>query len=267
MPTRPVIRFASSGASAQEMKGREVSPREHTDSPRGVAIIIPGPSGRHPAGAGQVRGAYSIESNGQSRSTHARTASWSTTSSAAQSARTQDWMRGAALGAAARLTAAGRVDVHAADDVPVAGAEHGVGEPAAFGKVLLVALQVAEIVTQGHLARPAAIGEPRCRPDVVNAGCPGGVISLVVLGSERGQSEVPGYQPVGCGEVFRNEQLIAHPGILTRLRRQEACPCLYMTDLLPGILEDTSEPGNVFDATTGLDGIPPDATTFPSAGH
>jgi hypothetical protein len=43
------------------------------------------------AGAGQVRGAYSIESNGQSRSTHARTASWSTGSSAAQSARTQDW--------------------------------------------------------------------------------------------------------------------------------------------------------------------------------
>ena len=42
-------------------------------------------------GAGQVRGAYSIESKGQSRSTHARTASWRTGSSAAQSARTQDW--------------------------------------------------------------------------------------------------------------------------------------------------------------------------------
>ena len=40
---------------------------------------------------GQVRGAYSIESKGQSRSTHARTASWRTGSSAAQSARTQDW--------------------------------------------------------------------------------------------------------------------------------------------------------------------------------
>ena len=43
------------------------------------------------AGAGQVRGAYSIESNGQSRSSHARTALWRTGSSAAQSARTQDW--------------------------------------------------------------------------------------------------------------------------------------------------------------------------------
>jgi Fic family protein len=39
----------------------------------------------------QVRGAYSIESNGQSRSSHARTASCRTGSSAAQSARTQDW--------------------------------------------------------------------------------------------------------------------------------------------------------------------------------
>src|ERR1700680_1473781 len=85
--------------------------------------------------------------------------------------------------AAARL----RVDVHAADDVPGAGAEHGVGEPAAPGEVLRVPLQVAEIVIQGHLARPAAIREPRRPPDVVNAGRPGGVIGLVVLWPERGQ--------------------------------------------------------------------------------
>ena len=39
------------------------------------------------------------------------------------------------LGAAAVLMAAGRVDVHAADDVPGAGAEDGVGEPAALGEV------------------------------------------------------------------------------------------------------------------------------------
>ena len=100
-----------------------------------------------------------------------------------------------ALGAAARLMAAGRVDVHAADDVPGAGAEHGVGEPAALGEVLCVPLQVAETVTQGHLARPAAIREPRHRPDVVNAGRPGGVIGLVVLRPERGQPEFPGYEP------------------------------------------------------------------------
>jgi len=41
-------------------------------------------------GAVQVRGAYSIESNGQWRSSHARTASWRTGSSSGRSARTQD---------------------------------------------------------------------------------------------------------------------------------------------------------------------------------
>ena len=57
---------------------------------------------------------------------------------------------------AARLLAAGRVDVHAADDVAGAGAEHGVGEPAAPGEVPGEPLQVAEVVIQGHLA-----GQPR----------------------------------------------------------------------------------------------------------
>jgi hypothetical protein len=55
---------------------------------------------------------------------------------------------------------------------------------------------------------------------VINAGRPGGVIGLVVLWPERGQPEFPGDEPVGCREIFRNEQLIAHPAILTRLRRQ-----------------------------------------------
>src|SRR5580693_1977899 len=121
---------------------------------------------------------------------------------------------------AARLMAAGRVDVHAADNVPGAGAKHRVGEPAALSEVLCVPLQVAEIVAQRHLVRPAAVREPRRRPDVVHAGRPGGVIGLVVLRPERGQPEFPGYEPVGYREVVRNEQLIAHPAILTRLRRQ-----------------------------------------------
>jgi ribosomal protein S18 acetylase RimI-like enzyme len=120
------------------------------------------------------------------------------------------------LGAVARLMAAGRVDVHAADDVPGAGAEHGIGEPAALGEVLCVPFQVAEIVVQGHLARPAAIREPRRRPDVVNAGRPGGVIGLVVLRPERSQPEFPRSEPVGYREVFWNEQLITHPAIVTR---------------------------------------------------
>src|SRR5580693_5835853 len=82
---------------------------------------------------------------------------------------------------AARLLAAGRVYVDAADDVAGAGAEHGVGEPAAPGEVPCVLLQVAEVVIQRHLVRPAAPAESRCRPNVTDTGRPGGVIGLVLL--------------------------------------------------------------------------------------
>ena len=57
---------------------------------------------------------------------------------------------------------------------------------------------------------------------MVNACHPGGVIGLVVLRPERGQPEFPGYEPAGYREVVRNEQLIAHPAIVTRRRRQAA---------------------------------------------
>src|SRR6185437_8289792 len=122
-----------------------------------------------------------------------------------------------ALGAAARPLAVGRVDVNAADDVAGVGAEHGVGEPAARGEVLCVLLQVALVVIQGHLVRPAAPAEARRRPDVVDAGRPGGVIGLVVLRPERGQPELRGYEPVRYREVFRDEQLLAHQAMITRL--------------------------------------------------
>src|SRR5258708_4801552 len=49
------------------------------------------------------------------------------------------------------VLAARRVDVHAADDFAGAGAEHGVGEPAALGEVLRVAFEVAQILRQAHL--------------------------------------------------------------------------------------------------------------------
>ncbi len=60
---------------------------------------------------------------------------------------------------AALALAAWRVDVHAADDVAGAAAEHGVGEPAAPGEVLSVALEVAQVLGQGHLVWPALPGE------------------------------------------------------------------------------------------------------------
>src|SRR5712691_3817826 len=178
---------------------------------RSWIVVTPRPGG----GAVQARGAYSTESNGQSRSSHARTASWRTGSSAVRSARTQDLTAACLPPGAARLLAAGRVDVHAADDVAGVGAEHGVGEPAAPGEVPCVPFQVAEVVIQGHLARPAAPAETRCRPDVADAGRPGGVIGLVVLRAERGQPEFLGRQPVRDREAFRDEQFIAHPAMVT----------------------------------------------------
>src|SRR5262249_1221420 len=111
--------------------------------------------------------------------------------------------------------AAGRVDVNTADDVAGGDAEHGVGEPAALGEIPGVPLQVAQIVSEGHLVWPAALAEPRRRADVINAGRPGSVIGLVVLRAERGQPEVPRYEPLRYHKAFRNEQPIAHPAILT----------------------------------------------------
>jgi hypothetical protein len=43
-----------------------------------------------------------------------------------------------------------------------------------------------------------------------------------MLRPERGQPEFPGCEPIGYREVFRNEQLIVNPAILTRLRRDSA---------------------------------------------
>jgi len=105
--------------------------------------------------------------------------------------------------------AAGRVDIDAAEDVAGADAdadaEHGVGEPAALSEVSGVPLQVAEIVSEGHLAWPVALAEPRRRADVIDAGRPGSVVGLVVLRTERGQPEVPRYELIRYREVFRNE--------------------------------------------------------------
>jgi hypothetical protein len=113
------------------------------------------------------------------------------------------------------LLAAERVNVHAADDVAGPRAKHGVGEPAAPGEVPCVPLQVAEVVIQGHLVRPAAPGESRCRPDVVDAGRPGGVIGLVVLRAERHQLTFPDCEPARHREAFRDKRFIAHPAMVT----------------------------------------------------
>src|SRR5258708_7363668 len=92
---------------------------------------------------------------------------------------------GAALAFAAR-----RVDVHAADDFAGAGAEHGVGEPAALGEVLRVAFEVAQIFRQAHLVRPARTGESRRRLDVANTGRPCRIVCSVVLRPQPFQPEL-----------------------------------------------------------------------------
>src|ERR1700733_8048742 len=115
---------------------------------------------------------------------------------------------------AALAFAARRVDVHAADDVAGAGAEHGVGEPAALGEVLRVAFEVVQIFRQAHLVRPARRGESRRCPDVADAGRPCRIVRGVVLGPERFQPEFPGCEHFRYREIRRNEELITHQAML-----------------------------------------------------
>jgi threonine dehydrogenase-like Zn-dependent dehydrogenase len=69
---------------------------------------------------------------------------------------------------------------------------------------------------------------------------PGGVISRV---------GVPQYEdaPIGFGGLFRHN---------LRLAGGPAPVRAYIEELMPDILDGTIEPGKVFDATTGLDGVP-----------
>ncbi|MFC9493787.1 hypothetical protein [Streptomyces sp. NPDC056982] len=69
---------------------------------------------------------------------------------------------------------------------------------------------------------------------------------------------VPQYEeaPIGFGSLFRPNLRVA--GGAARVRA-------YIEELMPDILNGTIEPGKVFDATTNLDGVPPDTRTWPTA--
>ncbi|MDT0610397.1 zinc-binding dehydrogenase [Streptomyces lancefieldiae] len=69
---------------------------------------------------------------------------------------------------------------------------------------------------------------------------PGGVISRV---------GVPQYEeaPIGFGSLFRHNIRLAGGPAPTRA---------YIEELMPAILDGSIDPGRVFDATTGLDGVP-----------
>src|SRR5258708_793271 len=127
---------------------------------------------------------------------------------------------GAALAVTAR-----RVGVHAADDFAGAGAEHGVGEPAALGEVLRVAFEIAQIFRQAHLVWPARPGESRCRLDVADAGRLCRIVRGVVLRPERFQPEYLSREPTRDREIYRNEELITHQAMLAgRLSHHPAQP-------------------------------------------
>ncbi|WP_426512854.1 alcohol dehydrogenase catalytic domain-containing protein [Dactylosporangium sp. McL0621] len=85
-----------------------------------------------------------------------------------------------------------------------------------------------------------AVGTMPAYEQAVGVVRPGGVISRV---------GVPQYveAPIGFGSLFRHN---------VRLAGGPAPVRAYIERLMPAILDGTIEPGKVFDATTGLDGVP-----------
>ncbi|WP_225631417.1 zinc-binding dehydrogenase [Streptomyces solaniscabiei] len=101
--------------------------------------------------------------------------------------------------------------------------------------------QVREL-TGGHGAHVVleAVGAMPAYQQALGIVRPGGVISRV---------GVPQYEeaPIGFGSLFRHN---------IRLAGGPAPVRAYIEPLMPAILDGTIEPGKVFDATTGLDGVP-----------
>ncbi|MFF4398773.1 zinc-dependent alcohol dehydrogenase family protein [Streptomyces sp. NPDC001480] len=101
--------------------------------------------------------------------------------------------------------------------------------------------QVREL-TGGHGTHVVleAVGNMPAYEQAVGIVRPGGVISRV---------GVPQYEeaPIGFGSLFRHN---------LRLAGGPAPVRAYIEELMPDILDGTIEPGKVFDATTGLDGVP-----------
>ncbi|MGW2329898.1 zinc-dependent alcohol dehydrogenase family protein [Streptomyces sp. NPDC001700] len=85
-----------------------------------------------------------------------------------------------------------------------------------------------------------AVGNMPAYEQSVGVVRPGGVISRV---------GVPQYEdaPIGFGSLFAHN---------IRLAGGPAPARAYMAELMPDILDGIIEPGKVFDATTGLDGVP-----------
>jgi threonine dehydrogenase-like Zn-dependent dehydrogenase len=100
----------------------------------------------------------------------------------------------------------------------------------------------ARELTGGHGTHVVleAVGNMPAYEQAVGVVRPGGVISRV---------GVPQYEdaPVGFGSLFRHN---------IRLAGGPAPVRAYIEELMPDILDGTIEPGKVFDATIGMDGVP-----------
>ncbi|MFG2409548.1 zinc-binding dehydrogenase [Streptomyces brevispora] len=103
-------------------------------------------------------------------------------------------------------------------------------------------IEAVRDLTGGHGTHVVleAVGHMPAYEQALGVVRPGGVISRV---------GVPQYEeaPVGFGSLFgRNIRLAGGPAPVRA----------YIEELMPDILDGTIEPGKVFDATTGLDGVP-----------
>jgi threonine dehydrogenase-like Zn-dependent dehydrogenase len=117
-----------------------------------------------------------------------------------------------------------------------------------FGATDVVAVRGVEGIEQvreltgGHGSHVVleAVGAMPAYQQALGIVRPGGVISRV---------GVPQYEeaPIGFGSLFRHN---------IRLAGGPAPVRAYIEPLMPAILDGTIEPGKVFDATTGLDGVP-----------
>lgn len=85
-----------------------------------------------------------------------------------------------------------RVDIDTADDVLAV--KDGVGESAPFLEVSGMADEVGKVALEAHRFRPRLCLESRGRPDMVDAGHPGFVVSLVVLRSKWFQAEAGAFE-------------------------------------------------------------------------
>src|SRR6266511_3478866 len=88
-----------------------------------------------------------------------------------------------------------RVDVDTADNVTARTFPHRVGEARTPPEVGGVALEIAEVLLQRHLARPGTLFPARRGVDVLHRRRPGAVVLLVVLRPQRLERERWSFEP------------------------------------------------------------------------